>query len=96
MKVGIVGNMTKLEQKLIELGYKSYYNSLNSEHQRYCKQFSNVIEMNITIKYSKITISNVEYFSHLFYKQQDIDNLQQAFNQLQSDLKELKEYEENI
>jgi hypothetical protein len=28
-----------------------------------------------------------------YNNQQDIDNLQQAFNQLQSDLKELKEYE---
>lgn len=83
--------MTKLEQKLIELGYRSYYNSLTHEHHRYYKQFSNIIGMNITINYGKITVSNVEYFSHLFYKQDQIDNLQQAFNQLQNDLKELKE-----
>ena len=87
--------MTKLEQKLIELGYKSYYNSLTHEHHRYYKQFSNIIGMNITIKNDKITVSNVEYGRYLFYKQQDIDNLQQAFNQLQSDLKELKQVENN-
>ena len=83
--------MTKLEQKLIELGYKCYYNSLTHEHQRYYKQFSNIIGINITIKYGKITVSNVEYVRHLFYKQEELDNLQQAFNQLQNDLKELKE-----
>ena len=85
--------MTKLEQKLLELGYKCYYNSLTHEHQRYYKQFSNIIGMNITIKNDKITVSNVEYGSYLFYNQQQLDNLQQAFNQLQSDLKELKEVE---
>lgn len=83
--------MTKLEEKLIQLGYKSYYTSLNLEHQRYYKQFSNVIGINITIKYGKITISNIEYVKHLFYNQQDIDNLQLAYNQLQSDLEELKQ-----
>lgn len=55
--------MTKLEEKLIELGYKGYYNSLTHEHHRY-------------------------------YKQKQIDSLQQAFNQLQNDLKDLKECDE--
>lgn len=82
--------MTKLEEKLIELGYKSYYNSLIHKHHRYYKQFSNIIGINIAINNDKITVSNVEYGSYLFHKQQDIDNLQQAFNQLQSDLKELE------
>lgn len=85
--------MTKLEEKLLELGYKSYYDSLIHKHHRYYKQFSNIIGMNISIKNDKITVSNVEYGSYFFYKQQNIDNLQQAFNQLQKDLEVLREYE---
>lgn len=85
--------MSKLEEKLVELGYKSYYNSLIHKHHRYYKQFSNIIGINITINNDKITVSNVEYGSYLFYKQQDIDNLQKAFDMLQKDLEVLKEYE---
>ena len=84
--------MTKLEEKLIELGYKNY--GLGDYGYRYEKTFKDV---RIIIDYFKLLgkINNC----HIIYKnvaiktQQDIDNLQQAFNQLQNDLDVLKEYE---
>ena len=86
--------MTKLEQKLIELGYKVDWTLSWSfltvawlkkyEHHQiaiYLDRDTN------TIKCARVL--PITYYSN----QQDINNLQQAFNQLQNDLKELKEYE---
>ena len=74
--------MVKLEEKLIELGYINhiYYWSKNMwvNNQTF-----------VVVQISKDltgTIGNC-----VIKSQQDIDNLQQAFNQLQLDLKELKE-----
>jgi hypothetical protein len=77
--------MTKLEQKLIELGYET-----NNSIYKYWFKGQIVIQT---------FYGNVENYYIIcpnnIHRQQDIDNLQQAFNQLQSDLKELKEYEQH-
>ena len=80
--------MTKLEQKLIELGYKQYsYNGYN-------KKFNFGIFIYIAI------INNGKIYSwvkesplYMFDTQQQIDNLQQAFNRMNRDLEILKELE---
>lgn len=81
--------MTKLEQKLIELGYEKGYLSA------YHKRFNNVIFLTIENYEEKGIFGSVYSERRDFIFQEHIDNLQQAFNQLQSDLKELKE-DENI
>jgi chromosome segregation ATPase len=79
--------MTKLEQKLIELGYENTYRDT-----RYIKQKISHFRTIISLEEDKQKIeeSFIEY--DYVETQQDIDNLQQAFNQLQNDLKELKEW----
>ena len=90
--------MTKLEQKLIELGYEK-------DKQEYS---DNVIYKTTFVKYFKyccihVEIYNIvnnnyhfciETFAKAFAFQEFIDNLQQAFNTMQNDLEILKECEE--
>lgn len=84
MKVGIVGNMTKLEQKLIELGYIG-----NGIFDWYFKLLSNGFEISISINDNEL--KGKVWNKYRYYdRQQDIDNLQQAFDELQKDLEELK------
>lgn len=78
--------MTKLEQKLIELGYEQGLR--NTYHKRFTSMFILTFEV-----YSEVIFSRVDSQWSGFSCQEQIDTLQQAFNQLQSDLKELKEYE---
>lgn len=81
--------MTKLEQKLIELGYeyfnKSYAKNINDFYifvDPYDEKFSKIHKMYV-------------YDHIVFIKQQEqLDNLQQAFNVMQRDLEILKECEE--
>ena len=80
--------MTKLEQKLLELGYKQDFPDYL--YKKYIQEFVLSIDT-LNLSNSKMFIS---YFTYSFNSQQQIDNLQQAFNQLQNDLKELKECEE--
>ena len=77
--------MTKLEQKLIELGYKEYKNELLEEHYWY-KREGDVL---IIWEDNDLFVDG----SWKVLKQNDIDNLQQAFNQMQKDLEILKECE---
>lgn len=82
--------MTKLEQKLCELGYKKWL--LGNDKIQYYHKLTNEVEIEIHIKNN--TILNYYVFQRRnIFKQEQIDNIQQAFNQLQDDLKELKEYE---
>ena len=74
--------MTKLEEKLIELGYKKreyskvqYYKSING----------GIIHLDTTDLDS--TYVEPKYIIHF---QQDIDDLQLAFNEMQKDLEVLK------
>lgn len=75
--------MTKLEQKLLELGYKQEFPEFIWE-----KLFTQ--ELLIKIDARDLSKSRVfPYGIYAFKSQQDIDNLQQAFNQLQQDLEVL-------
>ena len=84
--------MTKLEQKLIELGYKQ---SLEFPF-KYYKWVGNAIKRIQIDNGNRINYkhSYIQYAHNRRIKtQQDIDNLQQAFNELQKDLGILKECE---
>ena len=78
--------MTKLEEKLIELGYE-----LDLRTKKCIKRLKNNIALCIYITPEKL-IGGVEYDRFFMYQFQ-LDNLQQAFNQLQKDLEVLKEHE---
>lgn len=83
--------MTKLEQKLLELGYEEWRYSF--EHVTYIKTYNDKVDLNIDIDNAKTKITNwYLYVEEITIKQQSyIDGIQQAFNQLQNDLEELKE-----
>ena len=80
--------MTKLEQKLLELGYEYINNS------RWVKDYdgNKNIFINTNENHNKIKDYYIHFYSFVEC-QQDINDLQQAFNQLQNDLKELKQVE---
>ena len=86
--------MTKLEQKLIELGYEVGYEEWdeNKEYLIGCKYGINKC-CTIDIRYRKGIFFDAYLYRPYFTSQQDIDNLQQAFNQLQQDLEVLKDEE---
>ena len=79
--------MTKLEEKLIDLGYEyesmTYYSKIFGDHKIYIDLFC------------KRKIEDYFLQSHIlnFRKQEQINNLQQAFNEMQKDLEVLKKYE---
>lgn len=82
--------MTKLEQKLIELGY------VYIQHNDYFKkQFTRYIYISIELDNNKLKVNDygVDYKTEYFRKQHQLDKLQQAFNEMQKDLEVLKEYE---
>lgn len=79
--------MTKLEQKLLELGYAQFANIKTYFQKEFNCALSKVIVLNdqlTEVKGHKISLYGV------IRTQQDIDNLQQAFNEMQKDLEELK------
>ena len=78
--------MTKLEEKLIELGYET-----KNAVYRYWKKGLIVIETS----YERIADCYV-CTTRLIRTQEDIEKYQQAFNQLQKDLEVLKEYDNNL
>ena len=76
--------MTKLEEKLIELGYeKEEY--LDFIYFRYINNFYIFINSRNLKKYG------VECPMMIYTKQKDINNLQQAFDVMQKDLEVLKQ-----
>lgn len=79
--------MTKLEEKLIELGYDQ-----NFEYPHIFYKKINGINLNIytCCEVSRIQDANVYQVKVGFSTQQQIDDLQKAFNQLQNDLEVLK------
>lgn len=81
--------MTKLEQKLIELGYLPV--SYRKYQKCYFEDFHIEIELTLNNKAKGKLRTNAFYW---FYTQQDIDNLQQGYNEMQKDLAILKECEE--
>ena len=84
--------MTKLEEKLLELGYE-YINHNHYYKKRFTKFVYSFIDLNSTN--TRINDYGVETPNNVYRKQEQLDNLQQAFNQLQKDLEVLKEYEKN-
>ena len=84
-----MGTTSKLEEKLIELGYEyEYFESYIKHFNRFVK-----IDINLTIDKEKINCFSVEYDACHFTRQKQIDNLQQAFDVMTRDLEILKEYE---
>lgn len=84
--------MTKLEEKLIELGYISNeWLNWAFTNVAYTKKYGmhNIV---IYVNKETITIKCYRIIPIAFYnEQQDINDLQQAFNQLQNDLEVLKD-----
>ena len=76
--------MTKLEEKLIELGYNQVYRDC---YKKKCFRF---IFITLELDNDRIWCKSVSDLDNFFTKQQDIDNLQQAFNEMQKDLEVLK------
>ena len=86
--------MTKLEEKLIELGYEKrevFYQNNNIYRTKYIKSVNNVAYIEINV------YENYTYYVRNEYaisNQSMIDKIQQAFNVMQRDLEILKECEE--
>ena len=78
--------MTKLEQKLAELGYKPYYRC----YEKIVGKISIFVEP-FNEPFTKIHKMYVYNDNHYIKKQEQLDNLQQAFNEMQKDLEILKE-----
>ena len=81
--------MTKLEEKLIELGYRQYLTHKNL----YLKNIDNArILLWLNNSRLKITKDSGVLKNESIYvrKQEDINALQQAFNEMKKDLEELK------
>lgn len=83
--------MTKLEEKLLDLGYEKTFGS-----GHWCKEYdgNKSISINTDEYYKKIKDYYIHFYSFIEC-QQDLDDLQQAFNEMQKDLEILKECEEN-
>ena len=81
--------MPKLEQKLAELGYKPYYRC----YEKIVGKISIFVEP-FNEPFTKIYKMYVYNDNHYIKKQEQLDNLQQAFNEMQKDLEILKECEE--
>lgn len=80
--------MTKLEEKLLELGYR--YSFDNSEGYLYIKTHNKKYIFNVLLSYSKRRIENYDMANvYDIHSQQDINDLQQAFNEFQKDLQKL-------
>lgn len=82
--------MTKLEEKLVELGYEKSFPFRT--FAKYLKDKCCVIYITLNCETHEIINSYIHNITYVI-TQQDIDNLQQAFNQLQKDLEVFKEYE---
>jgi uncharacterized coiled-coil protein SlyX len=81
--------MTKLEKKLQELEYRYAFD--NDEGYLYCKRHNKKYIFNVLLSYSKRRIENYDVANlYDIHSQKDIDNLQQAFDELQKDLQELE------
>lgn len=79
--------MTKLEKKLEELGYERTFGS-----SRWCKEYdgNKTIFINTDEYHKKIEDYYIHFYSFIEC-QNDLDNLQQAFNVMKKDLELLKE-----
>ena len=89
--------MSRLEKKLDELEYfkiRTIYNHYDdTPYIYYEKQYCYNVTICITLYDNEIDDYHLENDYSWLSKQQAIDNLQEAFNIMQKDLEELKEYE---
>ena len=87
--------MTKLEEKVVELGYKPSW--IGWETNYFVKFYDD--KWNLIIGTGMYGTNVIECYVDLdgmaIYTQQDLEDLQQAFNVMQKDLKGLKKYENN-
>ena len=86
--------MTKLEQKLIELGYEIYLKEFNTVSKLAYKTINKYdIKLRLNKEITKIyAFGVVDECTELYINSQEqIDNLQQAFNIMQKDLEILKQ-----
>ena len=70
-----------IEEKLELLGYKKYRNN-------YCKKYTDKVDIQFVVKDNEYTYA---VRTLLIETQQDIDDIQIAFNRLKRDLKTLEE-----
>lgn len=82
--------MITLKEKLIELGYKK----LDWSRVYYIKQIKESIEINIVVSYNCRKIENY-YIDATIENKEDYKAVEQAFDVMQKDLEELKNYEES-
>ena len=80
--------MTKLEEKLLQLGYRGWF--IERDRASYYTKVIDEVEIAISIANNKVGYCDVAPRRNIF-KQSQIDNIQQAFNQLQKDLEVLKD-----
>lgn len=78
--------MTKLEEKLIELGYEKTKSSWQ-------KRLKGRLIINIHIFTNNELVGGIIQEDHYVMQQSQINNLQLAFNEMQKDLEELRKYE---
>ena len=78
--------MTKLEEKLIELGYE-----YQLDLECYKKQLSRFIHIFIEVVENKINDFGIYYNATYIRKQYQLDNIQQAYNEMQKDLEVLRQ-----
>ena len=85
--------MTKLEEKLIELGYRPYeqFMLIHSFIKVYNDKWNLIIETGLYE--TNVIECYVDLDGMAIYTQQDLEDLQQTFNVMQKDLEELKNYE---
>lgn len=81
--------MSKLEEKLQELGYE-----YNKNFMYYRKEINDHIRINIEVFKGQICDYRI-LDTKVIKTQEHIDNLQQAFNEMQKDLAILKEIEKD-
>lgn len=82
--------MTKLEETLIELGYRK----VNYWYEKNVNSILVMVEPYDDI-FSKIHKMYVYDHMNYIWHQTQLNNLQQAFDEMQRDLEVLKEYERN-
>lgn len=85
--------MTKLEQKLVELGYV-YQNDFNYYKWIEFEGAFPPIEINAWLNIKQKKCKLVVLPNRAIETQEQLDNIQQAFNEMQRDLEILKECEE--
>ena len=90
--------MERLEKKLQELGYRFIEDYFTGGTQKFCQKeiVKNDVIIGIYTNKEKTKIEDYEVEGYICIDtQQQIDNLQQAFNEMQKDLAILKEIEKD-